>query len=242
MIEFLRDNWQFIVGIGTLSIPIILYFRQLRHKKLSYEIISQTPLLSVEEKNKGNWEIRFNGKLVEDVHLIEVEIKNSGNEPIKSEDYERPINLSFGGNTQILSAELIDAHPNSIQAPATIEGTKVKLLPILLNGGDSITLKMLVSQFSGQEHDIKVDGRIADVKDIKMFTERNYGLIIGISGFLLLLIDLIILERPKIPSVSFFFDRLIDKFLFSLGFFLFLIGSIAVLSKDIREMLKDLRR
>jgi len=66
---------------------------------------------------------------------------------------------------------------------------KVVLNPILMNGGDSITLKMLVSKLNG---DLKVDGRIVGVKEIKELGGTHFptwvglltaSIIAGIAGF-----------------------------------------------------------
>ena len=165
--EILRDQiWQFVgaaFGLVAIIVSIVLWWTQRRRKALSFDIISRTPLLSVEDKVKGKLQILFDGEPVQDVHLATVIIINSGNIPITSADYERPVNLSFGEEAQILTAEVTETNPDSLQASVDIEATRVVLKPVLLNGGDSITLKLLVSRLGG----ISVDGRIVGVKDIR---------------------------------------------------------------------------
>ncbi|MFZ3064412.1 MAG: hypothetical protein WA277_03895 [Nitrospirota bacterium] len=144
MIEFFHDQtWQFIIptAIAVLAIvvSILIYLKQRQSKLLSYEILTHTPLLSLEEKIKGKLQILFDGKPVEDVNLIEVRIINSGNIPILSTDYEYPVNLGFGEKTKILTAEVFQTNPKSLKATVNIEGAKVILRPVLLNSGDSIS-------------------------------------------------------------------------------------------------------
>lgn len=174
MFDILRDPmWQFvavILGILAILISYILYRKQGQKKALEYEIISSTPLLSMEEEVKGKLQILFDEEPVKQVHLIQVMIFNSGNVPILSTDFKRPVGVSFGKEAQILTAEVAEVNPDSLDVSTEIKGDEVVLVPTLLNQGDSVKLKMLVSRFGGQ---IAVDGRIVGVKDIRKIPERG---------------------------------------------------------------------
>jgi len=174
MLEILRDQvWEFVggvfLGLVAIVVSIFLWWTQRRRKALSYEIISRTSLLSIEDEIKGKLEIFFDGKPVQDVHLIVFKIVNSGNVPIVSTDYERPVSLTFGENPQILSAEVSETNPDNLRASVDIEATRVVLGRVLLNSGDSITLKFLVSQLG----EVSVDGRIVGVKEMRERTARG---------------------------------------------------------------------
>ena len=185
MIEIIRDPmWQFVGVVLVIIIPLILYLVQRRRKVLSWEIISNTPLLSIEEEIRGNLQVLFDGKPVQDVQLIIVEIINSGNVSIKSTDYERPISLDFGENAHILTAEVTETTPDNLDVSIDIEGTKVLLNPTLMNGKDSIAIKTIVSQFNDK---ITVEGRIVGVKEVQKSTKRNKiqainSFIMGVGG------------------------------------------------------------
>ena len=171
MIGIIRDPmWQFVGVILVIIIPLIFYLVQRRRKVLSWGIISNTPLLSIDEAIRGNIQVLFDGKPVQDAQLIIVEIINSGNVAIKSSDYEHPINLDFGENAHILTAEVTETTPDNLDASINIEGTKVLLNPTLMNGKDSITIKTIVGQFNDQ---ITVEGRIVGVKEVQKSTKRN---------------------------------------------------------------------
>jgi hypothetical protein len=162
--EILRDPvWQFIGVILAVVISCVGYLIQRNRKKLVYEIVSRTRLVTKEEEIKGSLQIVFEGKPVEDVRLLEIKIINSGNMPIVSSDYERPVSLFLGDQARILTATVSETFPQSLQATVESKGQAVVLSPVLLNGGDSITLKMLISHLG---RDIKVDSRIAGVKEI----------------------------------------------------------------------------
>lgn len=182
MLDILRDPvWEFVGGVViTIVIGVIAWWTQRRRKALSFDIISRTPLLSAEDEVKGKLQVLFYGEPVQDVHLATVMIINSGNVPIISADYERPVNLSFGEEAQILTAEVTETNPDSLQVSVDIEATRIVLRPVLLNGGDSITLKLLINRLGG----ISVDGRIVGVKDIRELGPEAGARIVSFSSFL----------------------------------------------------------
>ena len=190
MLEIMRDPfWQFltvaIIAIIAILVTIILYLIQRQRKSLSWEIISNTPLLSIDEEIRGDLQVLFAGKPVHDVQLIIFKIINSGNVPIKSTDYERPIKLKLGENALILTAKVIDKNPSSLETPIKNEGTSVVLEPTLMNEGDSFTIKMMVNQFDDQ---ITVNGRIEGVKDIQKTTASKVQFTLNLDYFGLTLI------------------------------------------------------
>lgn len=209
MFEILRDPlWQFIgavLALVAIIVSVFLYRRQRRNKELSYEIISNTALLTMEEDVRQKMQILFNGKPMEQVYLVVLRIVNSGNLPILTTDYVRPVSLSFGEEAQILTAEIAETNPRSLHASAKIDGKRVVILPTLLNQGDTIKLKMLVGKSIGQ---ITVDGRIVGVKDIKKTRELVYplvGLVLTTISTILILIGFAsiglnsVLGRPVDP-------------------------------------------
>ena len=173
MSDILRDPmWQFVavlIAISAILISCALYWKQRRSKGLSYEILSRTPLLSINEEVKGKLQVLFDKKPVQQVHLVEIMLVNSGNVSILADDFERPVSLSFGEEAQILSASIAETNPDSLQASIVNDGKKVVLTPTLLNQGDLIKTKMLVSKFNNQ---IAVDGRIVGVKNIQHVSEK----------------------------------------------------------------------
>lgn len=202
MLEIIRDSlWQFItvvIAIIAIIVSIILYLIQRRRKALSWEIISNTPLLSIDEEIKGDLQILFAGKPVQDIQLIILKIINSGNIPIKYTEYERPIYLKLGENAQILSAKVTEKNPSNLETSVKInkEGTRAELEPTLMNEGDSFTIKMLVNQFDGQ---IIVDDRVegVKVKEIQKTTASKFQFTLSVDyfGLIILLILLFILIK-----------------------------------------------
>jgi len=239
MWEIIRDPiWQFIgaiLALAAIFISIGLYLRQRRRKAMSYEIVSQTPLLSMEEEVKGKLKILFEDEPVQKVHLIVAKIINAGNLPILPTDYQRPLSFGFDNEARVLTAEVIETNPDSLEASIGIEGKKVAFEPTLLNEKDSITLKMLVSQFDGK---VTVDGRIIGVKDIRKFTEWPvYFFLASVIGFGLALISLIGIGLSAIGFIPAEIAQVLLFPCFVLGSLLYVIGGLGN-----REMRKRLRK
>lgn len=204
--EILRDPvWQFVGVILAIIIPCVGYLIQRNRKKLVYEIVSRTRLVTKEEEIKGNLQIVFEGKPVEDVRLLEIKVINSGNVPIVSSDYERPVSLFLGDQARILTATVSETFPQSLQATVEPKGQAVVLSPVLLNGGDSITLKMLISHLG---RDIEVDGRIAGVKEIHESDRgRARFIVLTLMAFVFIGVGIFLLQRSfplTAPDPGFF--------------------------------------
>ncbi len=168
MFEILRDPlWQFVgvvVALGAIATSIILYMKSRSRKSLAYSIVSITRLLSVKTEIKKDLQMFYKGKPIEQVHLVLIKIINNGNLPVTANDFERPFSLQFKENAQILSAEIANANPSSLQPSIKVEEQKVILDPILLNSSDSITLKMLVSKLTCN---FDLDARVVGVREIR---------------------------------------------------------------------------
>jgi len=194
--EFQIDPlWQLIVTImiptlGVL-IPIIIYFWQRQIKEVSY-VYSVTPLLRHEKEVIGRLQIFFENKPVEKVSLVLVKIINSGNAPIKAEDYEREITLSFGEKAQVLTCSVEETEPKDLRIPTVIEGNKVRLEKVLFNRRDWAKLKILVNNY--EKFDI--EGRIVGVKTIKNLKQTRGEIYVSI---MILIAYVIVLMYPYYP-------------------------------------------
>ena len=198
-------DWQIIGVVVAISVPVVLFLiqRWIQRKALSYDIISHTPLLNIQGKNKWDIQILFNKNPVQDVDLIEIKIFNSGYQEIRPTDYERPISFYFGGNTQILSAEKSEVNPESLLPSVRIDGTSVLLDPILLNPKDSITVKMLASRY---ERKPTPNARIAGIKDIRNAQEsrKNMAIFKAVMGMIVGTLGIFGLFKLSPPDATIF--------------------------------------
>lgn len=109
------------------------------------------------------------------VRVVAVELRNASGSNIERSHYTRPISMSFGKGSRILSAEVVEEVPPGIGA--TLRGVperepkRVVIEPMLLNDGDLVLLETVVSGSGRGE--IEVDGRIVGVK--RVAEERRSG-------------------------------------------------------------------
>ena len=160
---FSSPIWQFVgvvFALFAIVLSLIVFFKQRQRKRLDYDILSSTPLLSVREDIRGRVEILFDKQPVEEVQLFIVKLTNTGNIPITKHDFEEPVTLTFGVDARLLTAEIIETSPKSLRTSIQGIDNRVIVQQGLLNAGDSITIKTL----STGGDNLSVDGRIQGVK------------------------------------------------------------------------------
>ena len=159
-----------ILGLLGLVVPlivsIIIAFLQRSVKEITYAIMSQSPLLSVDEKIRDKVKISYEGKEVKNAHLVVLNIKNSGNIPIMPNDYVEPIKFSFGLLAEIISVNISETKPVNIKEKISVvmQKNEIIIMPYLLNKGYSITIAVVLSRFTGR---IKADALVAGVESLK---------------------------------------------------------------------------
>ena len=158
----------------TIGVMVIIFLIQRNKKSISYEILSQTSVLTHSEELKGRLIVQFDGKSVPDVHITILKIINTGNVPITDSDFVKPIEISFGSKNLILSAEVIDTNPTEMDVPIDTSTECVIINPLLINKRESITLKVLSAQSDGT---VQINGRITGVNGIKQVKESVWFLI-----------------------------------------------------------------
>lgn len=170
-----------LIATGAFLLTLVIYFKQRQKKALSYEIVASTPLLNVSEEVKNRLQIFYEGKIVQQLHLIILRIFNSGNVPIKSDEYEEPIKVCF--NADPLSVEIIESDPNDVRASFSVEKDTIKINPMLLNKGDGIRVKALTSKPCTNP---SITSHIVGVKRIERFAgmeqRYNYLIVIGLCA------------------------------------------------------------
>ena len=219
--EILRDPlWQSVGAFLVVGATIVIYFLRRRKKRFAYEIISSSSLLSMRDELERNLEIRYGGHEVKDVHLINLKFYNSGNVPIKSEDFERCISIDFGGESRVLSSEVMDTNPQSLEIEYDTSKSTIKLDPVLINSKDSFSIKALVSDY---QNELDVDARIVGVSSIRRGPKgQRATLAIMTFGMLLTLIGVgLTIYNGESPSTDSSLDnniQLISNITISIGY------------------------
>lgn len=162
-----KSWWQ---GLGVLIAVLLtvggLWWQQSR-KELSYEVVSQTSLVSLEDPAAQQLQVLFNGKPVADPTLIVLRVQNTGNVSIPKADYEQPLTFRFGEDVEVLTAEITTMTPPNLGASVNHSSNSITLSPLLLNSRDELRLKVLVT---GANVNVDADARIIGVTGM---TERE---------------------------------------------------------------------
>jgi hypothetical protein len=187
--EYLRDPaWQFVGAVlAALAIgaTVGIYWLQRQRKRLSYEVVSRNRLLTVTEEHQSKLRVTYDGEPVKDLSILVIRLVNSGNVPIAAQDFATPVIISAGDRARVFSAAITDTDPVELLAEIEKHDEQVLLVPTLLNAGDAITLKLLVSDYGGKA---SVFGRIVGVKTIGNLSKPTALLnVLAATGLLLTL-------------------------------------------------------
>ena len=151
-----------ILAAVAICITLILFLVNRRRRRLSY-LVSDTRVLGVHEAvNPSRVKILFDGAPVTEVRLLMITVNNSGNEPIRAEDFERPLRFSWAEPAGILAAEVEEVNPEALQPSVKVGQNEIVLEPLLLNPGDWLRIKILINQVGK----LSVDARVLGVKRI----------------------------------------------------------------------------
>ena len=152
-----------ITSVIAIILTLLIYFITRKKKSLSYEVLSESPLISISDEIKSGLQVLYNGKPVENIHLCLIKFMNDGNVPIAANDYERPLTLSFGDPSSLVYVEKMQVTPSNLTLHIDVSGQAITVAPIMLNPGDSFTVKALINQYGGE---FDVDARVLGVKSI----------------------------------------------------------------------------
>jgi len=186
--QLIRDPaWQFVgavVAVLALLLSFVVAAVQRRRKKIAYQILTATPLFTVQEEVKGRIQIRLDGETVEDPSLIVIRVTSRGNLPIRPMDFERPLSFTFGDGSRVIGAEVTRQRPHNLNASVTFTDERLTVTPLLLNGGDWFEVKCLASHVVRVEDDARIEG-VSQIK--RELTEPLFPLFAGLIGLILLL-------------------------------------------------------
>jgi hypothetical protein len=156
-----------VIGLVSIGIATAIALVQRRSKRLAFEVLSRTQLVGT-SGDIPELDVSFRGERVTNVEVIDLRILNTGNLAVSSSDYERPIRVSFGAESSVLTAEVVRVHPTSLRMACQPDGDGFVLEPVMLNGGDWVRVRTLVSR-AGK---VSADSRILGVSQI---TPRREG-------------------------------------------------------------------
>jgi hypothetical protein len=163
--EFLGIAFAILGIVASIITSLLIYSNQKSTREISWSIVSDTPVLSVNKELADDLQVLFHDHPISDARLVVLRLSNTGNVPILREDFDGAIRFEFGNETKILSAELISTEPAQLKdkVPFKVDAENISLGPLLLNSKDTIIFKVLVAGYQGN---VNADARIAGINQI----------------------------------------------------------------------------
>lgn len=159
-----------VIGILVATFLSIRFNLWGTRKILTYKIVTKGSLFSADDDIKDKIKVLYEERSVDALSFLIVEIKNSGKAAILKADFDSRIQLNFREEIEILSVEIANVNPSQLQVEIENSSSVISVQPLLLNGGDSFEIKIIIS---GDNTQFGLDGRIAGVKQIRELESIN---------------------------------------------------------------------
>lgn len=150
-------------------VAYLIFHRKTIKKLISYQIVSNAPIATLNKSLQNRVKIEIDGKPVDNARQVVLTLRNQGNAAVKRGDYDEPMKFIFVGS-KIVGSDILETNPpelkNSLNHNTYIQVgiDSVELEKILLNPNDSITLTILLE---GDCKLLSVGGRIIDGKIVQ---------------------------------------------------------------------------
>lgn len=168
-----------------IMVSVYLFLLQ-RRKELSYHVLWSQPLIELKGKMRNRIKLEFDGLPAGDSNFLVVRIANTGHVSIHPGDYQVKLALDTGHGSRILMAEVVETVPEGLNDYTSagsiierIEGSALVLRPMLLNRHDSVTIQMLIDDYSGK---VSLSGHVQGIKLLGERTERAKAPMLMIHG------------------------------------------------------------
>jgi hypothetical protein len=201
--------WQIVatvVAIIAIMVTVSIYLIGRPVKRLQVQILSNSPLISVNTDISSQIQILYKDKPVQTLSLILLRFENVGNEPIGESDYSEPIRILLSPNAQVGEVTVQETKPEGIGLDPTVSATnQVEIAKTLLNPGDQAVIKILVLNNDGT---LKVEARIVGISNLEILSafegstqsnvsSSNWILFIGLGAAILIVISALIWNSKK---------------------------------------------
>src|SRR5713226_9186778 len=79
-----------VISISSILVSIWIFRKGLERKEIAYHVLTDNPVLRVDEEVKSKIKIEFDGQKVEGMSLVVIKVWNSGTKSVKPQDYINP--------------------------------------------------------------------------------------------------------------------------------------------------------
>jgi len=176
-------SWAQIISLPVAIVAILLtiwmYFRGKQRRAITCELDTISPIeIKAGEALKGDIEIHYKGKPVENLFLVRANLRNTGNLPIRQADVVEPVTFTFDSAAELLrQPDVTKKKPENLKitwvfnATDTIARPNIASLNFeLLNPGEGLTIEFTCTGKSGVP---QVTARIEGIKEIAVLESEE---------------------------------------------------------------------
>ena len=163
-----------MVLVATLAgvlVPVWLWKADLAARSLHFRKVSQTSLQPPDTAKALELKVSVAGAEIPTPYLTVFELVNDGTRPVPSSDFESPIELVPANKAVIARTSVTGTKPADLAPSLVADALSMKLKPMLLNPGDSVTIAVLTS---GEAEPTFISrARIAGVQSVPIIDAQN---------------------------------------------------------------------
>lgn len=153
-----------VVTVLGVVVPVIIFGITRETKGLVYEITGGGILLKGDILKTEEVKVVFGEDPLENLDFHLVKIANDGKVPIKRQDFDSPLTISYPKETRVLSAKLWKTTPQNLDVKLSTTNNIVTVEPLLLNKDENMVLQILST---GKQMNPVINARIIGLDYIK---------------------------------------------------------------------------
>lgn len=184
------ENWDLfawvtvVLAFLAIIVPSVLWFLDRRRqakrdeesrkeKRLGYRIDYAQSLVSLNRNvDAGDIEVLFKGRKLVKPEIMGVTFENIGQIPIAKRDFSESLKLVFSEGAEIVSVDVEDKKPDDLPIAYRVNGREIEIEDLLLNAGDSFSLKVLGTKVSRFDVSARIVG-VLELEDINKALEAE---------------------------------------------------------------------
>lgn len=173
ILTFIVNNW-LIILLAFIPPIIIGYYFQREVHQLDVVLMSNTPVVQIEERYSYGITVLYQTNRIEALNVLELAVKNIGNRPIEDNDFKQPLTFTFNG-TVLPNPKLLDAAPKALKPKLNqIKPDILELEPLLLNPGDSFSFLAYLINSKAPSNPVDISARISKIKEPRFRVAGGY--------------------------------------------------------------------
>jgi hypothetical protein len=156
-----------LVAIMGVVVMVWQSGRAMTKRRLGYEFypIASPIHTGAKEAVEGDLEIRYKGRVIENLFILQIKLKNMGTSAIRGEHVSRPITFTFDAGTELLAQpRIVYTNPPdlkiALKSPKRVSDSIPKVVSIdfdLLNEDDQFSIEFV---WTGPRTGPKISGHI----------------------------------------------------------------------------------